>query len=135
MRDWDFSTNEKFFKTYIIPYLERQQGKDDLPSGCDDNKCSVYTIDGMKYTVAECNGDICHIHVDVNNNAPPNTTGKDFFEFQFSKTDRGGIYRAETVQPATWGGAERLQRNNWQFTDALWNCKWTANGDNSACYK
>lgn len=115
IRNWDFSSDTKFFNTYIIPYIEISK---------KNSTTSVISVDGIEYTVAECNGSYCHIHVDVNNSGSPNLVGKDFFEFQINRINNGGVYHAESVQPASYGGADQLRKNNWKFTDELWDKKW-----------
>lgn len=119
MRNWDFSSNNTFCSKYLVPNLKT------LSSNC---AAATFTLkDGMKVDIAECNGNFCHFHVDINGTTKgPNMVGKDFFEFQVNKAK-------ENVEPASYGGADILRRNNWKFTDNLWNCTWTSGGDNSAC--
>jgi type II secretory pathway pseudopilin PulG len=124
MRNWDLSNNTVFFTTYITPYLEIIKKKTD----------SVITLDGMEFSASGCDTKRCLIQVDVNTDNLPNKDGKDIFEFQINKEDNGVKQPAESVQPSGYAGADILRRNNWKFTDALWDCTWTRGSDNSACY-
>lgn len=117
IRNWDFSSNAAFYSKYLRPNIEARK--------YDDANFIVYGLDGIRYQVAECSGSFCHVHVDVNSEESPNLAGKDNFEFQFNKN-------SEDVIPASYGGADLLRRNNWKFTDRLWECTWTS-GNGNGC--
>ena len=123
MRNWDFSSNTTFCNKYLAPNMTL------LKNNCDASS-SISTRSLMTMTVAECDGSRCHVHVDVNGSKRPNLVGKDFFEFQVNRVDNGGIHKAETVQPASHGGADLLRRKDWKFTDNLWRCQWTSGNTN-----
>lgn len=116
MRDWDFSSNATFVSKYLAPNINT----------ISVSGTSLVSKDGMRMDVAECNGNFCHVHVDINGGKAPNIIGKDFFEFQVNKNE-------ENVIPAGYGGADILMRNGWKFTPALWNCSWNADGTNTGC--
>ncbi len=125
MRNWDFSSNKKFCEKYLAPNLNTMQ----VSCNSDDDGASyVLTRDMMRMSVAECNGKLCHIHIDVNDLKGPNKVGKDFFEFQINRVSNGEGQNAEGVQPAGYGGADLLRMNDWQFTDKLWRCEWAVDG-------
>lgn len=109
MRNWDFSSNQTFFNEYVVPNINN--------TSIDAGNVTLVTNDGSRITIAECNGSMCHFHVDVNNTKGPNLTGKDNFEFQVNKA-------TENVVPHSFGGADELARNRWKFTDELWDKTW-----------
>lgn len=123
MSNWDFSSNTTFCSKYLAPNLTLAK------NNCAASN-SVSTRSLMTMTVAECNGSLCHVHVDVNGQQAPNLVGKDNFEFQVNRVDNGGLNKAETVQPASHGGADLLRRNGWKYTDKLWRCVWTSGNTN-----
>lgn len=125
MRNWDFSSNATFCSKYLAPNMNV------MKNNCDATTPSITTRSMMTMQVAECDGSFCHVHVDVNGSKRPNLVGKDLFEFQVSRVDKGGIYTAESVQPASHGGANLLRQNGWKFTDRLWRCEWTTNNGNN----
>lgn len=119
VRSWNMSSNKFVFDNYLLPSLKTSSSV-----SIDDNNSYAVTPDGMRIQVAECNNSICHFHVDVNGTSrPPNLVGKDNFEFQLNKSD-------ENITPAPHGGAGLLRKNNWKFTDKLWNCDWVKDPNN-----
>ncbi len=116
MRNWNMSSNSGFCNTYLLPNTKTSS------ANCSGDSPYVITKDNMKMTVAECNGNFCHVHVDVNSDLPPNKYGKDLFEFQFTKVRQDSYLIAESVRP--YCKTERhLMNHNWEFSDTLWNCQ------------
>lgn len=119
IRAWSMSSNKFVFENYLMPNL-----KISSYSAASEDNCFAVTPDGMRIEVAECNNSICHFHVDVNGTSrPPNLAGKDRFEFQLNKAN-------ENITPHGYGGADLLRKNNWKFTDKLWNCDWVKDPNN-----
>ena len=118
MRNWDFTDNKIFCRKYLAPNINT------LQNNCEAHN-SIVTRDGMLMQIAECDGSFCHVHVNVKGPNAPQNVGKNFFEYQVNRIDKGGINKAETVQPAPHGGAILLRENNWKFTDELWRKDWT----------
>ena len=119
MRNWNMSSNSGFCNTYLLPNTKTTS------SNCSASTPYVVTKDNMRMEVAECNGNMCHVHVDVNSDLPPNKTGKDRFEFQFTKNNQDGYKVAESVKPHC-RTEKYLMQHNWEFSDTLWNCNVTS---------
>lgn len=79
------------------------------------------TRDGMELTVS-CTATKCDFTADINGpKKEPNIEGKDIFKFllTFAKKEDMGTQDSDKVVPQ--GDAMELLKNNWRFTDALWN--------------
>ena len=125
MKSWDFSDTGEFFTNYIKPNL-KYNSTGSITIGAN-NYSTINTYDGMIVYVSECVEDsgTCTVDVDVNGNKGANSYGKDRFKFIVDKED-------QSVKPHPDGVEAVLQKNNWKFSDNLWNCA-TASSYNGSC--
>ncbi len=111
MKKWKLDDNKYFCETYLAPNVKTVEVS---CTSTADNVSYIITANGIKMTIAECLGDFCHVHVDVNGSKLPNKYGKDFFEFAVVKS-------TQKVRPHC--PVERwLRANNWVFTKEVWDC-------------
>ena len=121
VRNWDFSSSANFFNKYIEPNIRHTK--------VDTASNSLITSDGSSIKVIACSESdneatlsYCQLEVDVNGNKAPNLDGKDKFRFQISKNGNHAYYVSESVKPLQNSVGEQLAKNNWKFSDNLWNC-------------
>ena len=134
-----FTFNEAFDEA-VVQYGPAYKWKDNV-DGKDVNTIindqlklqdNGLTADGMELTV-NCSNDGCDFEADVNGpKKEPNLYGKDKFKYQltFSKVDpednaKGKIEGMDqevdiTDRVIPLDEAAELQRNNWKYTDELW---------------
>lgn len=120
MRNWDFSSNKSFFEKYLVPNIRTTKVVNN--GTCGNEECYLYTADGAKISVANCDGSKCQAYVDVNGDNLPNLTGKDQFRFQYTKDGDDEYYLPETVKPLKNGVEAELAAHGWHFSVDLWDC-------------
>lgn len=128
MTKWDFSSNDTFMNTYLLPFLAVQKTCPTGDTGCfandyrgldatGSNDISAFAVsyllnDGVAIQVHGCNGNQCDVHVDLNGPKEPNVMGMDYWEFTINKA-------SAQLKPNNEGGdysTQDLAEHNWKIT-------------------
>lgn len=127
---WNFSSNSDMFNR-LTKYLNVQKicpggskecfaktykffSNGNVYSGIDFSATRSAILSGnIAYQVNQCDGSMCHIHVDVNGPEEPNVIGYDYFEFVFYKDSRGLTYHGGNDD---FSKSQSIMENEWTIT-------------------
>lgn len=132
-----FTFNEAFDQAVVnhgSPHKWGDKAQSYVEESLKVDKNTGLTRDGMELVVS-CTSGGCDFTADINGpKKEPNLEGKDIFEYKvtFAKIEKEGASDAEknpvdeetgialTDKVLPQGDAEELMKNNWKFTDELW---------------